>query len=81
MVKTIRAVNMELARVLVSNGVLVLKIMPNLFPIYSTLLSNFQFFLPIWTYRMRGSFKQPQEKREGALWAIARLNPILERKA
>jgi len=73
-IETVRAANKEFQRVLRKDGVLILKVLPREFRLYEALLKGFMFFLPIFTYRTRGSFKQPLPKRGGALWAIARLN-------
>lgn len=75
-IQTVRHANKEFARVLRPRGFLILKVMPRQFPLYETLLKNFRFFLPIATYRARGSYAKDFGKRKGALWAIGQLNKI-----
>lgn len=69
-IETLRIVNKEFPRVLRSGGTLILKVIPRQFPVYETLLKNFIFFLPISTYRTRGSYAKQLGKGLGALWAI-----------
>jgi len=69
-IQTLKMVNNEFARVLIPKGFLFLKIMPKQRSLYETLLKNFIFFLPISTYRARGSFQKDLGKRKGALWTI-----------
>lgn len=70
-IKVCRKVNVEFKRVLKPHGTLILKVLPRQFPIYETLLKNFIFFLPIYTYRLRGSYKEATNKQLGAVWFIA----------
>lgn len=72
-IQTLRMANDEFIRVLRPRGTLILKVMPRQFPLYETLLKNFTFFLPISTYRTRGSF-QDKRKSQAALWAIGQAN-------
>lgn len=72
-IQTLRQVNCEFFRVLKKlGGFLILKVMPRQFPLYETLLTNFTFFLPIYTYRARGSFRNPKPRADAALWAIGK---------
>jgi ubiquinone/menaquinone biosynthesis C-methylase UbiE len=75
MIRTVRVANDEFARVLKPTGFLLLKIMPRQTPAYETLLKNFNFFLPIYTIRTRGSFNDTK-KAEGAAWFLCRLKQI-----
>jgi len=75
-IQTVRFVNDEFARVLKPRGLLVLKTMPRQFRLYETLLKNFAFFLPITTFRARGSYGKQFRKTEGALWSMAMNNMI-----
>lgn len=72
-VRTMRAANIEFARVLKEDGWIILKVMPDKFPLYETLLNNFLFFLPIQTKRVQGTIKNPRPEREGALFAVGSL--------
>jgi ubiquinone/menaquinone biosynthesis C-methylase UbiE len=73
-VATLKVANKEFSRVLKPHGTLILKIMPNLWPTYKKLLSNFIFFLPIQSVRAQGCMK-PKELRFAAFWAIGTNNP------
>jgi len=75
---TLRKANKEFARVLKQNGFLILKVMPDQLQLTEYLLNNFTFFLPIYTYRSRGSYSDPQGKQKGAIWAIGLKNPVKE---
>jgi tRNA G10 N-methylase Trm11 len=69
-IRTMREANLEFARVMRSSATLVLKILPEQFPLYQTLLNKFCFYLPIYTKRLRGSMKNPKGEKDAALWAI-----------
>ena len=73
-IQTLRIVNEEFFRVLKPHGNLILKVLPRMFLIYETLLKNFSFFLPIYTYRSRGFLTPSLQKRPGALWAVGSCN-------
>lgn len=72
-VRTLRAANLEFARVLKEQSWIILKVLPDKFPLYETLLNKFLFFLPIQTKRIQGSIKNPRPERDAALWAIGYL--------
>ncbi|MCK4386015.1 MAG: hypothetical protein KAW52_07100 [candidate division Zixibacteria bacterium] len=72
-IRTCRKANLEFQRVLKPHGIIILKVLPRQFPIYETLLKNFAFFLPIYTYRLRGSYTQDKGKNLGAVWFLGQL--------
>ena len=68
-IATIYKANIEFARVLKDNGVLILKIMPDQVNSYEQLLTNFIFFLPIQTIKDRGCMSS-KEAKLAAIWLI-----------
>jgi SAM-dependent methyltransferase len=76
-IRTVRLANAEFARVLEPNGFLLLKIMQDRKNIYIELLKAFTFFLPIQLKRPRGSFHNPKDEIDGALWLIGQVKKPL----
>ena len=68
-ISTIYKANIEFARVLKDNGMLILKIMPDQINSYEQLLTNFIFYLPIQTIRDWGCIKS-KEAKLAAIWLI-----------
>lgn len=68
-IETLRRVNVEFPRVLRPEGFLMMKIWPRQFPLYETLLKDFCFFLPVYTYRATGSYEKKRRK-DAAMWAL-----------
>jgi len=68
-VSTFYKANIEFARVLKDNGMLILKIMPDQINSYEQLLTNFIFYLPIQTIRDRGCMSS-KEAKLAAIWLI-----------
>ena len=66
---TIYRANMEFARVLKDNGMLILKILPEVKDNYESLFTNFIFYLPIQTIRDRGCMSS-KEAKLAAIWLI-----------
>ena len=66
---TIYQANKEFARVLKNNGMLILKILPEVRDNYESLFSNFIFYLPIQTIRDRGCMSS-KEAKLAAIWLI-----------
>lgn len=68
--ETLKVVDEEFNRVLQNSGFLLVKILSEQLSLYKTLLHNFVFFLPIYTFRRRGMFDK--KKNRGAVWMLGR---------
>ena len=66
---TLKIVNKEFDRVLRKRGFILVKILSDQITLYKILLSKFEFFLPIYTFRRRGMF---HKKQRGALWMLGK---------
>lgn len=76
--QTLKAVNQEFVRVLRDKGFILVKILSNQITLYKQLLSNFEFFLPIYTLRRRGMFAK---KQIGAMWMLGKKKVKAERES